>query len=74
MLLLIETLGALLVGSAVAERIPLTPWTVTEPAPETTVAAVPAAGGPAAGGPGAGAGAIAMTVSSDDGQGRGLLP
>jgi len=70
-LVLFETVGALLLGSAAAERIPLTPWTATDPAPtpETTVAAVPAAGGPAAG-----AGAIALTVSSDDTQAPGLAP
>jgi len=71
-LVLIETVGALQVGSAAAaERIPLTPWTATAPAPapEATVAAIPVAGGPTAG-----AGAIALTVSSDDGHARGLAP
>jgi len=70
-LVLMETVGALLVGPAAAERIPLTPWTATDPAPaaETTVAAVPATGGPAAG-----AGTIALTVSTDDTRAQGLAP
>ena len=70
-LVLFETVAALLVGPAAAERIPLTPWTATDPAPapETTVAAIPATGGPAAG-----AGTIALTVSTDDTQAQGLAP
>jgi lipopolysaccharide/colanic/teichoic acid biosynthesis glycosyltransferase len=63
-LVLIETAGTLFLGSALAERIPLTPWTAVEPPPESAPPPVPAPG----------VGAIALSVPADDEHTPGLVP
>jgi exopolysaccharide biosynthesis polyprenyl glycosylphosphotransferase len=68
-LVLMETIGLLLVGSAAAERIPLTPWTPVDAQPDGAPPPAPAPSVPAAG-----AGAIALSVPSDDDQATRLVP
>jgi exopolysaccharide biosynthesis polyprenyl glycosylphosphotransferase len=65
LLVLIETVGLLTLGSAAVNRIPLTPWAETELPPAATVAdrpPTPAPSGALAGG----VTAMAVTVSAED--------
>jgi lipopolysaccharide/colanic/teichoic acid biosynthesis glycosyltransferase len=72
LLLLIETVGLLTLGSAVMARIPLTPWAETDLPPDRTVADLPPATAPS-GGLAGGVTAMGLTVSGEDDHGASVV-